>query len=85
MKFELNPTMVVTKEEFATLDNAMKLCRDMDAATTASLDYDDYEEEQPSGCDLCPKRWTCSKLATECVFTIAHKTLFEIINMAVIK
>ena len=83
MKFELNPTMTLSKEEFFTLDSALKLCRDMDAATSYIPDYD--EEEQASGCDICPKRWACSKLATECVFTIAHKTLAEIINMAVIK
>ena len=84
MKFELNPTMTLTKEEWETLDKALKLCRDMDMATTANLDYDE-DEEQPSGCDICPKRWTCSKLANDCVFTIAHKALAEIINMAVIK
>ena len=85
MKFELNPTMVLTKEEVETLDKALKLCRDLDAATTATLDYSCDEEIEPCGCDICPKRWTCSKLANECVFTIAHKTLKEIIDMAVIK
>ena len=83
MKFELNPTMVLTKDEWETLDNALKLCRDLDVATTYIPDYD--EEEKPSGCDICPKRWTCSKMANECVFTIAHKTLKEIMEMAVVK
>ena len=83
MKFELNPTMVLTKEEFATLDNALKLCRDMDVAT--SFNDEDFEAGEPSGCDICPKRWTCSKMAHDCVFTIAHKTLKEIMDMSVVK
>ena len=81
MKFKLNPTMVLTKEEFETLDNALKLCRDMDEATT----YDICEDEEPSGCDICPKRLACSKMANECVFTVAHKALKEIMNMAIVK
>lgn len=85
MKFELNPTMVLTKEEWQTLDNALKLCRDLDEATSyQEYDENDYEDK-PSGCDICPKRWTCSKMANDCVFTVAHKTLKEIIDMAVIK
>lgn len=83
MTFELNPTMVLTKEELTTLDNALKLCRDLDEATTYIPE--DYEEDKPCGCDICPKRWTCSKRAHECVFTIAHKTLKEIMDMAVVK
>ena len=84
MKFELNPTMVLTKEEFDTLDKALKLCRDMDAATTYDT-YDEDDMDSPSGCDICPKRWTCSKMANECLFVVAHKTLKEIIDMSVIK
>ena len=84
MKFELNPTMVLTKEEWKTLDNALKLCRDMDEATTIN-DYDDYENGRPCGCEICPKKEKCSKRAHECVFTIAHKTLKEIMDMTVIK
>ena len=80
MRFELNPTMVLTKEEHEILDKALKLCRDLDEATSYIP-----EEEELSGCDICPKRWTCSKMANECVFTIAHKSLKEIIGMAVIK
>lgn len=83
MKFELNPTMVLTKDEWETLDNALKLCRDLDVAT--SFIPEDYEEDKPSGCDICPKRWTCSRLANKCVFTIAHETIKEIMEMAVVK
>ena len=81
MRFELNPTMALTKEEHEILDKALKLCRDLDEATT----YDPYEDEMPSGCDICPKRGDCTLMANDCVFTIAHKTLKEIIDMAVIK
>lgn len=84
MKFELNPTMVLTKEEFDILDDALKLCRDLDNATTYYYDGNNYEEE-PSGCGICPKRVTCNKMAHECVFTVAYKSLKEIIDMAVIK
>ena len=81
MKFELNPTVVLTKEEFSTLDNALKLCRDMDEATSYSGDYDD----RPHGCDICPKQTKCNQMANDCVFMIAHKSLKEIIDMSVIK
>ena len=84
MRFETNPQLIVSVQEFETLDNALKLCRDMDAATTFDEDTD-FEDSHLYGCDICPKRATCSRLAKECVFTIAHKTLKEIIDMAVIK
>ena len=84
MKFELTPRLMISKEEFATLDNALKLCRDMDAATSIYEDTD-FEDGHLYGCDICPKKWKCSRLAKECVFTNAHKTLKEIIDMAVIK
>lgn len=83
MKFELNPTMVLTKEEHEVLDKALKLCKDMDTATTYN-EYDE-DEEKPSGCEVCPKRWTCSRPASDCLFTVACKILTEIMNMAVIK
>ena len=84
MKFDWTPRLIINKEEFATLDNALKLCRDMDVATTIDEDTD-FEDNQPYGCDICPKREACSRFAKDCVFTIAHKTLKEIIDMAVIK
>lgn len=83
MKFELNPTMILSTEEFFTLDSALKLCRDMDIATSFSAEKS-YDGEV-SGCEICPKRLTCSKLANECVFTVAHKTLKEIIDMSIVK
>ena len=81
MKFELNPTMVLTAEEFVTLDKALKLCRDMDVATSCGDDYDD----RPHGCYICPKQANCTQMANECVFVVAHNALKEIIDMSVIE
>lgn len=83
MRFEINPQMIITQEELLILDNALKLCRDMDAATTC--DIEDYEQDKPTGCDVCPFLPKCSKLANECIFTVAHKALKEIIDIAIIK
>ena len=80
MKFEWTPRLMINKDEFTALDNAMKLCLDMDEATTAVGDCD-----RPYGCDICPKRVNCGRTAHECVFIVAHKALKEIIDMAVIK
>ena len=73
MKFETNPQLILSLEEFETLDNALKLCRDMDCETGAN------------SCSCCPKKGECSGFVTECLFSIAHKTLKEIIDMAVVK
>lgn len=73
MKFETNPQLIVSVQEWETLDKALKLCRDMDGETGAC------------SCSCCPKYGECSGFVTECVFTIAHKILKEIIDMAVIK
>ena len=73
MKFETNPQLILTFDEQQKLDYAMCLCRDMDCETGVA------------SCSCCPKKNECSGLATECVFAIAHKTLKEIIDMAVIK
>ena len=48
MRFEHNPQLVLTKEEFETLDNALKLCRDMD------------EQTGITSCEACPFESTCS-------------------------
>ena len=81
MKFEVNPQLIITKDELKTLDNALKLCRDMDAATAYADDYDD----RPHGCEVCPKKGNCSKLCNECVFVIAHTALKEIMDMSIVK
>ena len=73
MRFENKPNLIVSVQEWETLDKALKLCRDMDCETGAC------------SCSCCPKDGECSTLVNECVFTIAHKALKEIIDMAIIK
>ena len=84
MKFEWTPRLMISKEEFTALDSALRLCRDMDEATSSDV-YGEYEENAPYGCDICPKRVKCNRMADECVFVVAHKALKEIIDMAVVK
>ena len=81
MRFEIIPQLIISQEELLALDSSLKLCRDMDAATAYSEDYDD----RPHGCDICPKRGNCSKLHNECVYVIAHTALKEIMDMSVVK
>ena len=80
MRFEINPQLILTMGEWKTLDNALTLCRDMDAATS----IDDYDD-RPCGCEICPKKAKCSRMAHECVFTVAHNALKEIIDMSIIR
>ena len=83
MKFEITPQLIITKDELKTLDNALKLCRDMDAAT--ALNNEDFEAGKLSGCNICPLWSTCNKRTQTCVFIVAHKALKEIIDTAVVK
>ena len=73
MRFEHNPQLVLTKEEFETLDGALKLCRDMD------------EETGATACETCPFESTCSCTTDKCVYAIAHKALKKIIDIAIVK
>lgn len=73
MKFETNPQLFLTKDEFETLDNALKLCRDMDELTG---DID---------CTFCPRYDYCEQHIGVCSFSKARKALKEIIDMAVVK
>jgi len=82
MKFETNPQLILTKDEFETLDNALKLCRDMDEATQIKETEDCY---YVGGCDKCPFKEKCSQLYDECEYAIAHKALKKIIDIAVVK
>lgn len=83
MKFEHNPQLFLTEDEFDVLDNALKLCRDMDAATTAYYDEKNYVSVQ--GCDACPLKNNCNHLTRECVYTVAHEALKKIIDVAIVK
>jgi hypothetical protein len=82
MRFETNPQLILTKDEFDTLDKALKLCRDMDSMTTVTENDDGFPI---GGCDQCPFKSKCSFLAKDCVYTVAHKALKEIIDIAIIK
>ena len=73
MRFETNPQLILTKGEFETLDNALKLCRDMN------------EQTDISSCETCPFESACSCTTDKCVYAIAHKALKKIIDIAVIK
>lgn len=85
MRFKCEPQLILTKEEFDILDNALKLCRDMDCATSYdSADYDE-ENEGMGGCNICPFRGQCSMCANVCVYAVAHHTLKKIIDVAVVK
>ena len=82
MKFETNPQLILTKDEFDTLDNALKLCRDMDEMTVATEDDDGFPV---GGCDLCPFKCKCSLMAKDCIYTVAHTALKKIIDIAIVK
>jgi hypothetical protein len=56
----------------------------MDVAITLN-DDDDDDDGHFHRCEICPKHSKCSRRVHECVFAIAHTTLKEIIDMAVIK
>ena len=73
MRFETNPQLILSQDEFKTLDKALKLCRDMD------------EETNNNSCQSCPIVDNCTCKYNDCVYAVAHKALKKIIDMAVIK
>ena len=75
MRFETNPQLILTKEEFDTLDGALKLCRDMDEETG----------KPENACETCPFQDDCTHTYSYCVYAVAHKALKKIIDMAVVK
>lgn len=82
MRFETNPQLILTQEEFDTLDKALKLCRDMDEMTATTEDDDGFPV---GGCNLCPFKSKCSLMANDCVYAVAHRTLKKIIDIAIVK
>ena len=82
MKFEINPQLIVTASERLTLEQARQLCVEMDRATTFN---DDDDLDKVGGCDICPLKNKCSRLANECVFIVAKDALQKIIDIVVIK
>lgn len=82
MRFEINPQLILTKDEFNILDNALKLCRDMDVATQAEEDEDVFTV---NGCNICPFKEKCSLVYDECQYAIAHRALKKIIDIAIVR
>lgn len=76
MKFVTNPQLILTQDEFKTLDNALKLCRDMDEQTGDS---------ESGSCKACPFNDDCSYFCNDCVYRTAHTTLKKIIDVAIVK
>ena len=75
MRFKTNPQLILTKEEFETLDKALKLCQDMDEETG----------QENTSCTMCPFQDKCSKMCVDCVYILAHGALKEIIDIAIVK
>ena len=74
MKFVTNPQLILTKDEFETLDSAWELCRDMDNMTSGSV-----------ACEKCPIKDNCSRMCVDCVYIRAQDALKQILDMAIIK
>ena len=73
MRFENNPQLILTKDEFNTLDEALKLCRDMDSITTEN------------SCESCPVKDNCTSRCIDCIYIKAHSALKQIIDIAIVK
>ena len=74
MRFEHKPQLILTKEEFETLDGALKLCRDMDDMTSGEF-----------ACENCPINDDCMRMCAGCLYAKAQDALKQIIDMAVVK
>lgn len=75
MRFITNPQLILTKDEFETLDNALKLCRDMDEETG----------KPENACENCPFKDDCTRIYNDCVYVVAHTALKKIIDTAIVK
>lgn len=74
MIFVTNPQLILSLEEFETLDGALKLCRDMDEETGGD-----------GACENCPFKDDCTRMCSDCVYETAHKALKKIIDIAIVK
>lgn len=74
MRFETNPQLILTKDEFDTLNKASQLCRDMDEQTGGY-----------SACENCPFKDDCTHMCSDCVYVQAHRALKKIIDIAIVK
>ena len=75
MRFVMNPQLILTKDEFETFDEALKLCRDMDGETG----------KPENACETCPFQNDCTHMCNDCVYAVAHKALKKIIDVAIVK
>ena len=75
MIFATNPQLILSLEEFETLDGALKLCRDMDEQTG----------EPETACTMCPFNNDCSHFCGDCVYRNAHQAVRKIIDIAIVK
>lgn len=73
MKFVTNPQLILTTEEFKTLNGALQLCQDMDNMTTAN------------SCQSCPFVDNCTCKVADCVYSQAYQALKKIMGISVIK
>ena len=83
MKFEIKPKLIVTASEYDTLKRAVNLCDEMDKAT--AFNSDNYFTDELGGCEICPFKEDCTRVAHECVFIVARDALEKIIDIAIIK
>lgn len=75
MRFETAPQLIITKDEFTILNNALKLCQDMDKQTSESCVV----------CLMCPFQKDCSYMCKDCTYTQACNVLEKIINIAIVE
>jgi hypothetical protein len=73
MRFATNPQLILTKDEFDTLNKAYQLCYDMD----------EYTSEK--SCSKCPFDEKCSRRCFDCMYTQAQEALKQIIDIAIVK
>lgn len=74
MRFEISPQLILTQDEFDTLDKALKLCRDMDSMTSGSF-----------ACTNCPITNDCTHRCGDCMYIKAQDGLKKIIDIAIVK
>ena len=74
MRIETNPQLILTKDEFDTLNQAFQLCQDMDNMTSGT-----------AACQNCPIKDDCTRLCVDCIYIRARDALKQILDIAVIK
>ena len=75
MKFITNPQLILSQDEFDTLNKAMKLCQDMDGQTSGA----------DTVCLMCPFQKDCSLMCKDCTYIQVYSALEAIIDIAIVK